>query len=80
MPGKYSEDNAKKILENLKNELDAGTGIAETINNVEQVKRRIYHNLISSVQDELLGPSLPLRRIKRTKNGSRLWVPVRPRQ
>ena len=41
MPGKYSEDNAKKILENLKNELDAGTGIAATINNVEQVKRRI---------------------------------------
>ncbi len=52
MPGKYSEDNAKKILENLKNELDAGTGIAETINNVEQVKRRIVQ-LISSVQDEI---------------------------
>lgn len=52
MPGKYDENGAKKTLENLKRELDAGNGIAETINNVEQVKRRIAQ-LISSVQGEI---------------------------
>lgn len=52
MLGKYEENGAKKTLENLKKKLDAGNGIAETINNVEQVKRRIIQ-LISSVQDEI---------------------------
>lgn len=52
MPGKYDENGAKTTLENLKKLLDAGNGIAETINNVEQVKRRIPQ-LISSVQDEI---------------------------
>lgn len=52
MPGRYNENGAKTTLENLKKLLDAGNGIAETINNVEQVKRRILQ-LISSVQDEI---------------------------
>ena len=59
MPGKYSEDNAKTVLENLKNELDACTGIAATINNVEQVKRRISQ-LISSVQNEVARAKPPV--------------------
>ena len=53
MPGKYHENGAKKSLEILKQGLDDVTGIAATINNVEQVKRRIAQ-LITSVQDEII--------------------------
>ena len=52
MPGKYHENGAKKSLETLKQGLDDVTGIAATINNAEQIKRRIAQ-LITSVQDEI---------------------------
>lgn len=52
MPDKYHENGIKQTLENLKKELDDSTGIAATINNVVQVKRRIAQ-LITSVQDEI---------------------------
>jgi hypothetical protein len=66
MPGKYDENGAKQTLENLRKELDAGTGIAAAINNVEQVKRRIAQ-LISSVQDEIAKVKPPVAAEKRQK-------------
>ena len=66
MPEKYHENGAKQTLENLRKELDAGTGIAAAINNVEQVKRRIAQ-LISSVQDEIAKVKPPVAAEKRQK-------------
>ena len=66
MPGKYHENGAKAVLENLKTELDNVAGISATINSVEQVKRRIQ-SLITSVQDDIAKIKPPVAGEKRQK-------------